>query len=157
MIHSASLGFLPLIITTILILVVTIIGTPLLVLSPFALLALAVMGLVGFTRSPRISAVWSTSASSGQSQPITDGGYRHRVLISPVLIARLVGLAGMLVFPITGTLAFPGFFSWNTWCGWLDVAPLRGSDFRVAVGRRRRSRRRPPRRQSTVVNQHSDG
>ena len=31
------------------------------------------------------------------------------VLISPVLIARLIGLAGGLVFPISGTLSFLGF------------------------------------------------
>jgi hypothetical protein len=31
------------------------------------------------------------------------------MVVSPVLIARLIGLAGILVFPITGTLAFLGF------------------------------------------------
>ena len=106
----AQLLVIPVFVVAFLILIVTIVGIPLLVLLPFALLALALVGLVGFTaiayllggfvnrrfgwpdRSPYLTAVTGVV-----------------VLVSPVLIARLAGLAGSLLSPLTAVLVVLGF------------------------------------------------
>src|SRR6185369_458680 len=45
----AQLLFVPVLVVTVIVLAITIIGIPLLLLVPFAILALAVVGIVGFT------------------------------------------------------------------------------------------------------------
>jgi hypothetical protein len=124
----AQLLFIPMLVITILLLVVTIIGIPLLVLVPFAVLALAVIGLVGFTAVAsylgRLVNYRFDWAGANPYQTVVIGIV---LLISPVLIARLIGLAGILVFPITGTLAFLGFLlEYAAWTvGFGAVALLR--------------------------------
>ena len=74
----AQLLFLPLLVITILVLVVTIIGIPLLVLIPFALLALAVFGLVGFTAiAVNLGRLVQSALRVEQSESLPDGGHRH--------------------------------------------------------------------------------
>jgi hypothetical protein len=106
----AQLLFIPLLVITILVLVVTIIGIPLLVLVPFAVLALAVIGLVGFTAvASYLGRLINRRFSWSGDNPYLTVVIGIVMVVSPVLIARLIGLAGILVFPITGTLAFLGF------------------------------------------------
>ncbi len=106
----AQLLFLPLLIITILVLVVTIIGIPLLVLIPFAVLALGVVALVGFTAiAANLGRHVNQRFDTNDRSPYLTVIIGVLLLISPVLIARLIGLAGVLVFPITGALAFIGF------------------------------------------------
>jgi hypothetical protein len=108
----AQLLFIPMLVITILVLVVTIIGIPLLVLIPFALLALAVIGLVGFTAvASNLGRLVSQRFDWSDRNPYLAVVTGIVLLISPVLIARLIGLAGVPLFPITGTLAFLGFLA----------------------------------------------
>jgi hypothetical protein len=106
----AQLLFIPLLIATIVVLVVTIIGIPLLVLIPFALLALAVIGLVGFTAvAYNLGRLVNQRFAWTQHNPYVTVVTGIVLLISPVLIARVLGLADWLLFPITGALVFVGF------------------------------------------------
>src|SRR4029453_4149547 len=106
----AQLLFIPLLFVTVLLLIVTIIGIPLLVLVPFAILALAVVGLVGFTAiTYSLGRFASERLSWNIENPYLVAVTGIVVLLSPVLIARLLGLAEWMLFPITGALAFCGF------------------------------------------------
>jgi hypothetical protein len=124
----AQLLFIPLLVITILVLVVTIIGIPLLVLIPFAMLALAVIGLVGFTAvASYLGRLINRRFDWSGDNPYLTVVIGIVLVVSPVLIARLIGLAGILVFPITGTLAFLGFLlEYAAWTiGFGAVALLR--------------------------------
>ena len=106
----AQLLFIPLLFVTVLLLVVTIIGIPLLVLVPFAILALAIVGLVGFTAvTYNLGRFASERLSWNIENPYLVAITGIVVLLSPVLIARLLGLAEWMLFPLTGALAFCGF------------------------------------------------
>jgi hypothetical protein len=118
----AQLLFLPLLIATIVVLVITIIGIPLLVLIPFALLGLAVVGVFGFTAV----AYYVGRIVRAQLSWHTDNAYLAAVtgvvlLVSPLLVARLLGLANWLMFPITGSLVFLGllveYIAWTVGFG----------------------------------------
>jgi hypothetical protein len=106
----AQLLFIPLLFVTVLLLIVTIIGIPLLVLVPFAILGLAVIGLVGFTAvTYNLGRFASERLSWNIENPYLVAITGIVVLLSPVLIARLLGLAEWMLFPLTGALAFCGF------------------------------------------------
>ncbi len=106
----AQLLFLPVLIVTIIVLVVTIIGIPLLLLIPFAILALAFVALLGFTAiAYRVGQV--VSERLGWSPP---GPYWATILgvivvVSPLLLARLLSLIGGPIVPLAiglGVIAF---------------------------------------------------
>jgi hypothetical protein len=131
----AQLLFFPLLVITILVLVVTLIGIPLLVLIPFALLALAVIGLVGFTAvASNLGRLLSQRFDWRNRNPYLTVVTGVVLLVSPVLIARLIGLAGVRLIPITGTLAFLGFLAeYVAWTvGFGSVALLRFSRSQTA-------------------------
>lgn len=118
----AQLLFLPLLIVTIVVLVVTIIGIPLLALIPFAVLAFFLCFLVGFAAVSYEVGRFVTARFGWPS----DNVYRTAIVgilavISPVLLARLVGLAGGILFPITIILLMLGFlveyFAWTVGLG----------------------------------------
>ena len=126
----AQLLFFPLLIVTIIVLVVTIIGIPLLVLIPFALMALAVIFLIGFTAvAYNIGGLVSHRFDWRDANPYLTTATGIVLLVSPVLIARLLGLADWLLFPLTGTLVFLGllaeYLAWTVGLG--AVALLRFS------------------------------
>ena len=107
----AQLLFIPVLVLATIVLVVTIIGIPLaIVLIPVAVLGLAVIGLVGFTAVAfYLGRLVNERFNWIDRNPYLTVVTGIVVLISPVLIARLIGLAGGLVFPISGTLSFLGF------------------------------------------------
>jgi Flp pilus assembly pilin Flp len=113
----AQLLLLPLLIVTIVLLVVTIIGIPLLVLIPFVLLGLVVVALVGFT-SVACHVGHLLNARFGR---VGEGPYATTIagiliLVSPLLLARLVGLAGGVVFPMTiGLLVIGTILEYVAW------------------------------------------
>jgi hypothetical protein len=113
----AQLLLLPLLIVTIVLLVVTIIGIPLLVLVPFVLLGLVVVALVGFT-SVAYHVGRLLNARFGR---VGEGPYATTIagiliLVSPLLLARLLGLAGGVVFPMTlGLLVIGTIFEYVAW------------------------------------------
>jgi len=87
--------FVPLLIVTIVLFVVTIIGIPLLLLIPFGILALMGFALVGFTAVASRVGWWLTTRFGWT-------GYSHYVttligvvaIASPIILARLIGLGG---------------------------------------------------------------
>ena len=98
----AQLLFLPVLIVTIVILVVTIIGIPLLLLIPFALLALCAVALLGFTSMAyRIGQYASERFGWGLSGPYAATILGMLVIVSPLLLARLLSLIGGPIVPIT--------------------------------------------------------
>jgi hypothetical protein len=122
----AQLLFLPLLIVTILVFVVTIVGIPLLLLIPFALLVLAIVFLVGFTavsyalgRLASVRMGWPT----GSPYLITAIGVT--LVISPVLVGRLCGLVGGVLFPLAAALLVLGFlFEYLVWTIGFGAAAL---------------------------------
>ena len=105
----AQLLFVPLLVATIVVLVITLIGIPLLVLIPFALLALAVVFLVGFTAVAYwVGRLVSAKLAWHDENPYIAAVLGILLLVSPLLVARLLGLANWLMFPITGSLVFLG-------------------------------------------------
>lgn len=113
----AQLLLLPLLIVTIVLLVVTIIGIPLLVLIPFILLGLVVVAFVGFT-SVAYHVGHLLNARFGR---VGEGPYATTIagiliLVSPLLLARLLGLAGGVVFPMTlGLLVIGAILEYVAW------------------------------------------
>jgi len=107
-----QLLFFPLLLATIFVMVITIIGIPLLALIPFALLAFALLFLVGFTAVAydlgRLAV--SRFGLDGQN-PYLVAAMGIALVLSPVLISRLVGLAGGLLWPITWTLLLLGLLA----------------------------------------------
>ena len=122
----AQLLFVPLLVITILVLVVI----------PFALLALAVIGLVGFTAvASHLGRLVSQRFDWRDRNPYLTVVTGIVLLVSPVLIARLIGLAGAVLFPIAGTLAFLGFLAeYVAWTvGFGAVALLRFTPSQTAA------------------------
>ena len=124
----AQLLFVPLLVLTTVVLAITIIGIPLLVLIPFAILAFAGIFLVGFTAvAYRVGRLANARFSWSSANPYLTGVTGILLLVSPVLIARLLGLADWLLFPITGALIFLGllieYVAWTV--GFGAVALLR--------------------------------
>ena len=119
---AAELLFLPVLILTIFVLVITLIGIPLLVLVPFAVLMLLVLAFVGF---------------SGTAYAIGQGARRRfgmtgqaaffdvclglLVILSPLLAGRVVGVAGWPDNPLSWLLVLAGtgfeFIAWTTGFG----------------------------------------
>src|SRR5262245_22392568 len=98
----AQLLFLPVLLVTIVILVVTIVGIPLLLLIPFALLALCSVALLGFTSMAyRIGQYASERFGWGLSGPYAATLLGMLVIVSPLLLARLLSLIGGPIVPIT--------------------------------------------------------
>jgi hypothetical protein len=107
----AQLLFLPILVMSIMILVVTIIGIPLLALIPFALLAVAIVFLVGFSAvAYDIGRVVVSRMGWSSPNPYATAIIGIVAVLSPILIGRLLGLAGGLLFPLTFALGVLGFF-----------------------------------------------
>jgi len=106
-----QLLFFPVLIATIVVMVVTIIGIPLLVLVPFALLAFALLFLVGFTAVAYDVGRLGVSRFGWNGQnPYFVAAVGVALVLSPVLLSRLIGFAGLL-WPITWTLLVLGLLT----------------------------------------------
>jgi len=91
----AQLLFFPVLILTIVVLAISIVGIPLLLLVPFAIVALLFVLLWGFTGSAYVLGDWA-AAQSGRSE---DAPYMRvwlgiLVVLTPLLAARLFGIVG---------------------------------------------------------------
>jgi len=105
----AQVLFLPILIITIILLVVTIVGIPLLLLLPFALLGLAAVGLIGFTAvGYHLGRLLGARLGWVNVGPYASTMAGILLLLSPILLARLVGLGGGLLFPMTFGLGLIG-------------------------------------------------
>jgi hypothetical protein len=97
----AQLLFLPVLLVTIVILIVTLIGIPLLLLIPFALLGLCAIALLGFTSMAyRIGQFVSERFGWGFSGPYAATILGVLVIVSPLLLGRLLSLIGGPIMPI---------------------------------------------------------
>jgi hypothetical protein len=106
-----QLLFFPVLIAMIVVMVVTIIGIPLLVLVPFAVLAFAVLFLVGFTAVTYDVGRLAVSRFGWNGQnPYLVAALGIALVLSPVLLSRLVGFAGLL-WPITWSLLLVGLLA----------------------------------------------
>ncbi len=133
----SQLLFLPLLLLTIVMLVITIIGIPLLALIPFLLLGLVVVALVGFTAVvQRIGRLVSTRFG-WQVGPYAMTLVGIVVVLSPVLLARLAGLAGGVMFPMTFGLGIIGavveYVVWTVGFGAVAIAWFAGRRSAPAV------------------------
>jgi hypothetical protein len=123
-----QLLFFPVLIVTIALMVVTIIGIPLLLLVPFAVLALVVFFLVGFTAvASHVGRRVVARFGWRQQSPYLVATTGTVVLLTPMLLARLVGLIGGVFAPLSWTLLFVGilaeYVAWTVGLG--AVALLR--------------------------------
>jgi hypothetical protein len=129
----AQLLFLPIMIIGCLLLIITIIGIPLLfLLVPFVLLALAVVGLVGFTGvAYHVGRLVSGRMRWPDGNPYATTIIGIVVLMTPVLLARLAGLGGGLLFPMTFGLGALGlvveYLAWTIGFGAVALMRLQRS------------------------------
>jgi hypothetical protein len=105
----AQLLFLPALIVTVVLLVVTIVGIPLLVLIPFAILALVLVAIVGFTAVAFHVGRLATARLSWTANPFVTASLGVLVLLTPVLLARLVALGGTMLTPVSIALVAAGW------------------------------------------------
>jgi hypothetical protein len=137
----AELLLLPVLVLTAIVLSISIIGIPLLLLLPFVVVALILMALIGFTGT--------AAAVGGVVQRRLSGGVRVDfaavlvgllAILSPLLVARLLALAGWPLTPVAMVLVAVGFavelLAWATGFGamlinaftrWQARRPLRGA------------------------------
>jgi hypothetical protein len=106
----AQVLFLPVLLVTIVALVITVVGIPLLALIPFALLAMAIVFLVGFAAVAYDVGRFVASRVGWA----TDNRYACAIVgiiavVSPVLVGRLFGIVFGFLFPLTLLLGALGF------------------------------------------------
>ena len=106
----AQIFFLPVLIITVVVMVMTVIGIPLLLLLPFAILALAVVGLIGFTGVAHyLGALVARQLGWMDRSPYVLAVMGVVLVMLPVLLSRLASLGGGLMRPFSLTLAVAGF------------------------------------------------
>ena len=121
-----QLLFVPVLVATIVLMVITIVGIPLLVLVPFAILAFAVLFLVGFTAVVYdIGRLAAARFGWDSLNPYLVASVGIALVLSPVLLSRLIGFGGVLLSPITWTLLLLGFLvEYLTWTVGLGAVAL---------------------------------
>jgi hypothetical protein len=104
-----QLLFFPALCAMILVMVITIIGIPLLLLVPFALLAFALLFLVGFTAVVYdVGRLAAARFGWDMQNPYLVAALGIALVLLPVLMSRLVGFGGALISPVTWTLIILG-------------------------------------------------
>lgn len=123
---ACELLFLPVLILTIVLLIVTIIGIPLLILVPFALIALLIVFLLGFTATAREVGRWVDARLGlnlqGPFLPAIIGVFAICVL---TIVGRLAGGVGSFfeLFAVI-FLAIGAFIEWAAWTVGFGAAVL---------------------------------
>ena len=120
----AEMLFIPVMIMTAILLVITVVGIPLLVLLPVAVVAGGVAMLVGFTAvAYQIGRMLQERFDALRTSPYMATFVGILLIVSPVLLARLVGLTGELV--MVWPIAAVGFlFEYMAWTAGLGAAAL---------------------------------
>jgi hypothetical protein len=117
-----QLLFLPALCVTIIVMVVTIIGIPLLLLVPVALLAFILLLLIGFAAVVYdVGRLISTRFGWEARNPYLIAAAGIAVVLSPVLLSRLVGFGGPFISPFAWTLLLFGllveYVAWTVGLG----------------------------------------
>ena len=104
-----QLLFFPVLIASIVLMVITIIGIPLLLLVPFAILAAVLLALIGFTAvAYDVGRFAANRFGTAGLNPYLIAAIGIAVVLSPLLISRLVGIGGGFLWPVTGVLLLVG-------------------------------------------------
>jgi hypothetical protein len=111
----AEILFVPVLIVTILALVISIIGIPLLILVPFAVVLVGVVMLVGFTASSYIAGTWTLDRfGRAERNPYLIVATGLVVIAGLTLLGRLASLAvGFLGTPITVVGYLMEYLAWT--------------------------------------------
>jgi hypothetical protein len=117
----AEMLFVPVLIMTVVVLAISIIGIPLLVLVPVAIVALLLAMLVGFTGvAYQIGRLLQDKVDALRTRPYAATVAGILLIVSPVLLARLVGLTGdfwMLIWPIAAVGFLLEYIAWTAGLG----------------------------------------
>lgn len=121
----AEMLFIPVLIMTAVVLAISIIGIPLLVLVPVAIVALLVVMLVGFTAVVyHIGRLLQDKVDVLRTRPYAATFTGILLIVSPVLLARLVGLTGDLGFVVWPIAAVGFLLEYSVWTAGLGAAAL---------------------------------
>ena len=117
----AEILFVPILVFTVIVLAISIIGIPLLALVPVAIVALMVVFLVGFTGvAYQVGRLLEERIEGLRARPYAATLAGIVLILSPLLVARVLGLAGMAgvivwVFVAAGFIA--EYVAWTTGLG----------------------------------------
>ncbi|MFN7981571.1 MAG: hypothetical protein U0Q11_06905 [Vicinamibacterales bacterium] len=136
---ASQILFIPLLVITAVVLVMTIIGIPLLLALPFVILALAVAGLVGFAGvSHRVGVFAFTRMGWNTDNPYVVTMAGVVLVMAPVLLSRLASLGGVLMFPFGVALGIFGaiveYVAWTVGFGAVALSRFRKSRRDVVAG-----------------------
>jgi hypothetical protein len=121
----AEMLFIPVLIMTAVVLAISIIGIPLLVLLPVAIVALLVVMLVGFTAvAYHIGRLLRDKVDALRTRPYAATFAGILLIVSPVLLARLVGMTGDLGFVVWPIAAVGFLLEYSVWTAGLGAAAL---------------------------------
>lgn len=121
----AEMLFIPVLIMAAVVLAISIIGIPLLLLLPVAIVALLVVMLVGFTAvAYHIGRLLQDKVDALRSRPYAATFAGILLIVSPVLLARLVGLTGDLGFVVWPIAAVGFLLEYSVWTAGLGAAAL---------------------------------
>jgi len=135
---AAQLLFVPLLVITVVILAVSIIGIPLLLLVPFGLIAVAIALVLGFAGAACAVGRW-VGERSGSSVPglLVSLVVGLAVVFALTVIAKFLGLAGLRVGVILGSVLAIGFFveyvAWTVGLGGVLLSRFGRRDAPAAV------------------------
>jgi hypothetical protein len=123
----AQILFVPILVITCIVLVLTIVGIPLLLLLPFVILGIAVVAVIGFSGvANRVGVLASHRFGWRDDNPYAVTIVGVILLMAPVLLARLSGMGGGVLFPITMALGIVGFLieyaAWTVGLGAMALA-----------------------------------
>ncbi len=123
----AQLLFIPLLIITIVVFVITIIGIPLLALIPFGILGLMLFALAGFSAVASLAGGWLTRRLGWTEYgPIATTVLGVVLIAAPMLLARLIGLGGGPLWLMSMGLMVVGFLleyaAWTVGVGAVALA-----------------------------------
>ena len=107
---------------TAIVLSISIVGIPLLILLPFAVLVLLLMALVGFSGTVSAIGQWARRRfGMGTSSGLVDVCLGILVVVLPLLVARFVAFGGWTLSPIVFLLVATGlaveFLAWSSGFG----------------------------------------
>jgi hypothetical protein len=123
----AQVLFVPVLVLLVLALVVTIIGIPLLLLVPFLILVLMLAGFVGFTAvAQRVGIACATRFGWATADPYRTTLTGIVAVMLPLLLARLINLAGLTMVPFGMGLGVLGwlveYLAWTVGFGAVALA-----------------------------------
>ena len=121
----AEMLFIPVLIMAAVVLAISIIGIPLLLLVPVAIVALLVVMLVGFTAvAYHIGRILQDKVEPLRARPYAATFAGILLIVSPVLLARLVGLTSGLGFIVWPIAAVGFLLEYSVWTAGLGAAAL---------------------------------